>query len=407
MPEIDCRAAQPEDIGAIREIVRDAFDVAEDHPAVIDDLESETWYAVDNWIVAESNGVVVSAMGLRPGQMWIVGVPVPCSTVGTVCTLAAYRGQGIGSRMMRFAHHTLQERQDILSRLHTGWERFGFYGRLGYVKVVNNTPIGRLKVAAVPARTRQRVEEELGEGVVREAAVDDAARLLEIYNATFSHTTGALSRNAHFFERRIARKPKVWLWYAPKVLVLERPDDGVVAYAVCGAEDDRRDVVEIAALPEHAALSQALLMSVVDEARQHKQHRLDVYVDTHHPLGWLVRSFRIEVAHDSFITFLKVHDTKRFLEMMMPVVEKRAQQHGVALTLSLAGMDDFTVGTGEKVHIVSDVPHLAALIYNGAWLSGLLGQGALGFMPDTLSAHHLVQQVFPDTHAQRCPLDGY
>jgi len=407
MSDLDCRRAQVEDMKRIKEIVRLSFESEAKRPEVIDDLENETWFSVEHWVVAESDGTVVSALGLRPGVMWVVGVPVPATTVGTVCTQPELRGQGIGSRLMDFAAGVMREQKAVLSRLHTSAARFAFYGRLGYVKAINTWPTATLVTDAIGPRTREKAEAALGDAVIRPAHGRDAVRMLEIYEATFSRATGCISRNEHFFGRRIARKPKLWFGYAPRFDVAEDPDDGVVGYVAYSLAGGQRDIVELAVLPHHAAIARSLLLHVAREAQELDITRVYTRIDSHHPLGWLAHEFPIEAAVDSEVLFLKVHDDKRFVELIRPVIERRAEHFEVQLTMNVAGMGKMTFGKGQELGIVTDVPHLAALLYNGVWLSGLMGQGALSLEPETIAAHRALQSLFPDTHARRCRLDGY
>jgi len=411
MPEIDCRQAQNGDMGRIKEIAGLSFEDAARHPDVLADLENETWYSPEHWVVAETAGKVVSAVGLRPGVMWMSGVAVPVVTIGTVCTHPEMRAQGIGRELMGFADEVMQAEGVVLSRLHTSPVRYGFYGRCGYVKAVTNQPVSVFDTDLIRPRIRQKAERDLGDARLRPAHPRDAARMLEIYEATHSRVTGCLSRNEHFFLRRIARRPKLWTWVAPEFEVVEDPADGVVAYVASALDDEHegryRGVVELAALPHHAALARTLLLHVAREAERRNLHRINVFIDQHHPLGWVVHEFPMTVEHETSVMFLKVQDDGRFVELMTPMVEKRPGHFEVRLTLSIAGFGETVVGEGQEVRMVTDVPHLAALIYNGAWLAGLLGHGVLSFAPDTLAAHRALQTLFPDTHARRCPLDGY
>ena len=409
MPEITCRHAQAVDMKRVKEIILLSFPDAAEHPAVVDDLENETWYSWENWGLAESDGEVVSALGLRPGVMWVRGVAVPTATLGTVCTHPDLRGRGIGRELLAFADDVMKEEGVVLSRLHTLAVRYAFYGRSGYVKTVTTQPTLQLEVEAVRAKVKKRAEAELGDAVVRPAHERDAARMNEIYEATFSHGTGALSRNEHFFRRRIAHKSKLWFWYAPKFVVAEDPKEGVIGYIAFSLDgaNNYGVAVELAALLHHAPIARTILLHVVRQAQDASIKRLDVSIDAQHPLGWIVHEFPISGEPDSFVMFLKVQNEKRFVELMRPVVEKRAERFEVKLTMNLAGMPDIILGEGQEVKIVSDVRHFAALIYNGAWLAGLMGQAALRIEPETIAAHRAVQEVFIDTHARRCELDGY
>lgn len=393
----------------VKEIVLLSFPDAAEHRGVVDDLENETWYSWENWGLAESGGEVVSALGLRPGVMWVRGAAVPTATLGTVCSHPDLRGRGIGRKLVAFADDVMKEQGVVLSRLHTSTARYAFYGRCGYVKAVTTQSTLQLEVEAVSAKLKKRAEVELGDAVVRPAHERDASRMNEVYEATFSHGTGAISRSEHFFGRRITQKPKLWFWYAPRFVVAEDPNEGVVGYVAYSLDEAENYgvVVELAALTHHAPVARTLLLHVVRKAQSAGIKRLDVSIDAQHPLGWIVHEFPITGEVDSFVMFLKVQNEDRFVELMTPVVAKRAERFEVKLTINLAGMPDIILGEGQEVKIVSDVQHFAALIYNGAWLAGLLGQAALHIEPETVAAHRAVQEVFSDTHARCCGLDGY
>ena len=98
----------------------------------------------------------------------------------------------------------------------------------------------------------------------------------------------------------------------------------------------------------------------------------------------------------------------RFLELVKAIISRNARHHEVKLCMKIVGIGEVCVGDeGQEVTIVTDVQHLAALVYNGAWFAGLLGQGVLGVDPDTRAAHDALRRVFPDTRARRCRLDAF
>lgn len=407
MTEINCRPAQAQDMTRVKEIIRLSFEQAAENPDVVEDLENETWCSWHFWLVAEREGQVVSALGLRPGLMWISGVDVSTATVGTFCTHPAFRGRGIGYRLMRFADEVMKERDVVLARLHTSAERFAFYGRCGYVKAVQDWGPAVFDVDRIGPQVRARAETALGEGLVRPAHARDAMRMNEIYEATFCHGTGHLSRNEHFFLRRIGHWPKMWFWHAPKIDVIEDPKEGVCGYIACDVDENRRGIVELATLPRQATRARTLILHAGRRAQEAGIRKMDVDIDRSGLLGWVVHELRMGIEPDSGVMFLKVQDEERFVSLMKPLVERRAEQFEVELTMNLAGVGHVTMGRGRKVRITTDVAHLATLIYNGAWLAGLMGQGALTLEPETLAAHQALREVFPDTHARQCRLDSY
>jgi predicted acetyltransferase len=407
MSKFICRRAQVKDWQGIKEIIRSAFEDVAKHPDALDELQDETWFSIDHWLVAELDGRVVSALGLRPGVMWMQGIAMPTATVGVVGTRPEERGKGAGLDLVRYAGEVVKEEGLVLSRLHTSAQRYAFYGRAGYVKAITGRPAGTLNVTAIAPEVQRKAEADLGDGVIRPAHPRDAMRLNDIYEATFSKVTGCLSRNEHFFLRRTARHPKFWLWSSPKVDVVETPGDGVVAYAAYAFDEERQELLEIAVLPRFSRMARALAVHVAREAQRQGIRKITTCLELFEPLGWLVHEFRIDLQPDASVLFLKVHDEGRFLELVTPLLERAAARHEVELTLSLAGHGEIRIGSGQPVRVVTDVAHLAALVYNGAWLAGLLGQGAVFVHPETVSAHHAVQSVFPDTHAYRCRMDGY
>ena len=407
MAQLICRRAQLKDWQGIKEIIRSAFEDVVKHPDALDELQDETWFSIDRWLVADLDGRVVSALGLRPGVMWMQGIAMPTATIGTVCTLAEMRGKGVGLDLMRCAGDVVKEEGLVLSRLHTWAQRYAFYGRAGYVKAITGHPDGTLNVTAIAPEVQRKADADLGDGVIRPAIPRDAMRLNEIYEATFSKVTGCLSRNEHFFLRRIARHPKFWLWSSPKIDVVETPGAGVVAYAAYVLDEERQELLEMAVLPRFSRMARVLAVHVAREAQRQGIRKLTTCIERSEPLGWLVHEFRIDLQPDASVLFLEVHDEKRFLELVTPLLERAAARHEVELTLNLAGHGDIRIGGGQPVRVVTDVAHLAALVYNGSWLAGLLGQGAVFVHPETVSAHQAVQSLFPDTHAYRCRMDGY
>jgi predicted N-acetyltransferase YhbS len=407
MGEMAFRSAQPMDMKQVKEIIKLSFEPAAEHPDVVDDMENETWFGADCWIVGETGGRVITAMGLRPGVMWMSGLAVPTSTVGTVCTRPEARGRGMGSQLLAYADSMMQARGDVLSRLHTWPARYALYGRAGYVKAVNERPATTFAVDKITSQTSQDAERRLGGATIRPARPEDAPRLLEVYEATWSKVTGCLSRDVHFMRRRIERKPKFWHWGTPRFDVVDDPAAGVVAYIACELGKERQHVTEIAALPGHTWPCRPLLVHVAHEAQAHKFTHVTTALDVHCPLYFVLRNFPITGPEDSTVLFLKVQDERRLVELIRPVIAGRARHHEVKLTMHVAGIGEIVVGDGRPLEIVTDVPHLAALFYNGVWLAGLIGQGALQVRPDTMSAHNAVRQLFPDTHAQRCEFDGY
>jgi len=169
------RPLVPEDYPAVKEIVTESFgadlpeDVRQPFFQALKRYEEEPWYDPEHLLVAEVDGEVVSQMGVRTGRLSLGGAAsVPAALVGTVCTRASHRGQGIGSEMMRSAFGWMARFGPAVSYLHTSTERHGFYGRLGYRKAIMSCPrlmvdphrMG-LSAASPPVRDATAADREL------------------------------------------------------------------------------------------------------------------------------------------------------------------------------------------------------------------------------------------------------
>lgn len=84
---------------------------------------------------------VVAALQMLPYTMLYHGREVKTVYVSGVCTMPACRGEGVGSNLMRQAHHGVFGREALFATLIPAEEwLLGWYARMGYAPVIACTP---------------------------------------------------------------------------------------------------------------------------------------------------------------------------------------------------------------------------------------------------------------------------
>lgn len=393
--DITCRSMRPEDYPAVKEIIAESFaQHVGDNPDVLPLLAQEPWYDPDHLFVAEVDGRPVSQLGVRDGVLWVAGAAVPAGLVGTVCTRERYRGRKIGSQLLRYAFAWMERRDLAISYLHTGPDRHGFYGRLGYKKSVIEYP--RL-VLDLPSLSLSPTEAH-----VRPATLADARFLDHLYTSCYGRSTSAWSRSTPFWERRIQRIPKLW----SKPLTFRVAGDAQpLAYLATDEAEGAGTVQEFACLPEAEDLAASLLQQTLGEWQNRRFQIADLAISSTHPLRPLADALYPEDKTSYDVIFIRVQAGEIFLQAVLPLLKERTRSVDIELTVSLSDTDySFTIGSGRPFHLELQTSDLASLIYNGRRLPGLRLENGIVATPDDPDAlHHL----FPDTGAFRCSLDGY
>ena len=392
--EVICRPLQSGDYPAVKEIIVESFGEHAANPEALSLYEHEPWYDPGHLLVAEVDGRVVSQMGVRDGDLWMSGVPVAAGLLGTVCTREEFRGKGIGAQMVRFAFEWMAERNLALSSLHTGEERHGFYGRLGYRKAV-------IEYTRLILNLPQLGLAPEGAGV-RAATVADAPALDEIYAACYGRASGAWSRTVPFWERRLRKAAKLW---SPPMDFYVSGDDHPRAYLAVSEVRGAGVVYEWGCLPGAEEIALDLLRQTLKRWQGSGGQVADLALSSSHPLRSLVDPLSPEEKGSRDIIFIRVQDREIFLASIRPLLKERASAAGLQVTVCFAeDGDEVTVGDGKRLRLDLADSDLAALLYNGCRLPGLRSEGGLTTDPDDSD---MLRQLFSDSGAYRCALDGY
>ncbi|MFC1526954.1 GNAT family N-acetyltransferase, partial [Candidatus Latescibacterota bacterium] len=307
---------------------------------------------------------------------------------GTVCTREEMRGQGIGSRLMRYASEWMTHRGLALSCLHTNPRRYAFYERLGYRRAVVEQP--RLMVnlsAAQPA----------GGITMRSARADDAEALGGPYAATYGRATGAWARSPAFWVRRLQGVPKLWSRALRFAVAAGGPPR---AYAAYEETEGAGTVHELGCAEGAEAEAVELLMHLLVGWRQAGVLAAELDLSSSHLLRPRVDHLVSDDRTGWDVVFVRAHDEGRLLGQLLPVLRERAAQAGAEMTDRPEG-GVVLQGAGESVPLELGLTELAALMYNGR-----LAPSMAALMPQ-LRRRGWTSALFPDTGASRCGLDGY
>ena len=403
------RPFQPEDLGAVQDIIRQSFtEEVDSHPQVLSEYLSEAYYQPENLLVAELEDRVVSQMGLRDGDLWLWGCPFPAALVGTVCTLPDFRGQGIGGGLLRYSFGVLSRWAMALSYLHTIPERHNFYRRLGYTDTVHEQTVLTADLAELDAKLLEQ-QATLPQPVRRRRALPADVPILEsLYRGTAGRGTGAWSRNSLFWRRRLLGRPKLWLAGCPdfELAVADRP----LAYVATIREGSEWRILELAYRGGADTVARALVAGVLGAAQKVGAEGVRVTLPRWMASEELLSVLASQTALRQDRVFVRLHDVGRFLELATPVLAERADAADLTVGLSLSGTPSHHVhfGSGSRQLAVALGPsQLAALFYNGDALPDLLKANSVKARPESAHTMELLRGLFPPTRAARFPMDGY
>lgn len=393
---IRTRAPRPEDYPAVQEIIARSFeDHVRQNRGALEEYAEETWYDPDHLLVTEVEGRVVSQMGVRDGVLWIEGVGFPAGLVGTVCALPEVRGQGIGGRMLASASTWMEERGMALSYLHTSVERYGFYGRGGYRPTLIQRPRAEIRVR----RAREQAGPPAGI-TMRQARPADARALNQIYEMHYGAMSGTWSRNEHFWGRRLAGRPKLWVDGVPEFRVAENGE--LLAY-IAVIPQSVPQIIELAARPGRGEPAARALVAQVAQTATAQNLELDLR--SHDPLWTELQVFGVEDRTTDAEVLVRMQDVGAFLKAAEPLLTQRAREAGLSCVLNVAGADPVRLGEGGRgLELDLSAHDLCALVYNGRVLANLLEARELRIRA---GSRRDVEELFPDTRPARCPLDAY
>ena len=387
MPRVVVRPLVVDDYPLVKDIIAESFaDHIRQNPDGLAEYELEPWYDPAHLLVAEVDGKVVSHMGVRDGVLWIQGRQVKAGLIGTVCTAAGHRGEGIGALLLQASFRWIEERGLEMSYLHTSPERFGFYGRQEYRLAEMDSPQCILSAPSSPP--------DVNGYRIRQAEATDADSCNRLYEETFGKLTGAWSRTPEFWVRRLTRRPKLWSTGRPEFWVAEA--DGPVAYLALEGEEP--------AIPELGGDHGALAALVHHAFQQTGALTLRAPIGRDREVCRDLGPFSPELSTGPGAVMVRVHQEEAFLQVAGEILQERTQAAGVRVTLRTERQTIQAGDSGELLEFTLSIHDLCSLMYNGRRLATLLEMGDVAVEAGDADA---LRRVFPETFATRCLFDGY
>lgn len=396
--KVHIRNLRPEEVAEVQELLAISFVGLQEHYAeALSEYAEEPWYGPENVLVAEAEGRLVGHVGIKETSVWIAGQRFRTAKIGSVCTHPDFRRQGVAARLMQAARK--RARGCELSSLDPAGEEWivRFYERCGYVQAVRSQPIYRVDVEAL-GEMPPRV-------LVRPARLSEAQGLNRIYNDYYRTVNGTLGRTTRFWERRLCRRPKLWLKGRPDFLVLEGRI-GPVGYLAVLPEGEAWRVLEWATLPEGDEQALALLADVAMPARLHKVSFLDVNISPAERLfNRLATLNPTNVSPPAKWVMLQVTNPSLFRPKFVAALADRLPP-GSQIE-EQEGQVELTCPTTPRLTLRASWSHLLSLLYDGRILSQFRERREITVRPDEEVAWQAVREIFPPTISHRREMDGY
>jgi predicted acetyltransferase len=179
---------------------------------------------LERMLAAWHDGAIVGGAGAFPFELTVPGATVACSGVTVVGVLPTHRRRGVLRAMMRAQLDEAHARGDPIAALWASEETI--YGRFGYGVA---SWAGEIALAHEYAAFATPVERRGRLRLVDEA---EALELFPpVYDVARRERPGMFARPQAWWEHRVLRQHESEP-HPKRFVVLERDDDGVVAYAI-------------------------------------------------------------------------------------------------------------------------------------------------------------------------------
>jgi predicted N-acetyltransferase YhbS len=366
---------------AIWDLIADSFpNPRARQPEVRASLSADPDYAPDRTIVAaDEQGRIVGHAACQATELSLGGARLPVARLGTVCTAADARRQGLGARLVEAAAALAPQAAAVV--LDPAPHRYVevFYEGLGFVAARRSRPLREVMAGRLPAVA----------AAGRLAAADDVPALAAIYEAHYGHQIGCLKRTAAWWRRRVRREALLWSDLRPEIRVAER-DGAPVAYIVSTDDDGLRVWEWAGAEPEAWAL-------LADEARR-AGPRFSILITPRDPL-WpaLERIDPADVAPEPTAFMVRARPGRRLTEVLTTVL--------AAGGATLAPDRDEAILRLGAARLTTDWHRLLALVYDGRVLEEWVRQRHARIEPNQAAADFA--ELLPPRQAGRRLTDAF
>jgi GNAT superfamily N-acetyltransferase len=369
---------------------------------------SDPAYRPDQRLLAKVDGRIACHIHLTERQIRYGSATLAINGVMWVGTLPEFRGLGFAQNLMRLADERARATGHVLQALTTNMPQF--YRSLGW-GVCGRMSFGQTLSRNLPQVSDGVIEGKAGFWHVRPWRQVELGDLMALYEMQYANTTGTVVRSEEYWRWLIGRRYAHVIWVACQ-------GEAVRGYAF--VKDHK--VLEIAFDPAYPQALRALLGRVRAEALERAYPEVIVYAPADHPVldAFRAASGRVidQDAFDGAVSMYHIPDLGRFLNGILPELNRRAVQSGCILPLVLGlTVDDqrwliHIEGKNSRIepdklsrrHLTLSPPVLVRLLMGHINVDAASSEE--GFVASTSTALDAARILFPVQPIWRSPLDS-
>ncbi len=282
-------------------------------------------YRPDHRLLVKVDGRVASHVHLTEREIRYGDVAIPINGVVWSCTLPEYRGLGFAQNLMRLADERARATGAVVQALTTSMPRF--YRALGW-GVCGRQTFSQILSRNLPQAADGVAEAKGASWHVRPWRQVELGDLMDLYEANYRATTGAVVRSEDYWRWLIGRRYAHVIWVACL---------GEAVHGYAFVKDHK--ILEIAADPARPQALKALLGRVRAEALERAYPEVTISAPLGHPALDVCRAGAGRVydrgAVDGSVSMYHVPDVGRFLKAILPELGRRARESGPGGPLEL------------------------------------------------------------------------
>jgi predicted acetyltransferase len=295
-------------------------------------LDEPAYDAADR-LLARQGDQIIAHVHVLHRVAWFDGVQVPVGSVQDLAALPEYRRAGYEKLLLAAAQQAMADSQEIVSLVRTSCPEPLRAGGWADVRTQGYTRANVSDVLAYLSAQAARWPRHRGKVRIRPWRHVELDAVRDVYCTASAGMWGALHRTGPYWQWLVGRKA-----YSELLVAIEGPDDWedldagshIVGYAVTHGSE----VIELCCLPEYApAAAPRLLARACQDAVEQDFHTLSLHTPVCDPLHELMVTAGGTWCGNNLSTadplLVKLLDPPRWIDVMYPVLRRRAQAAGI------------------------------------------------------------------------------
>ena len=291
--DLDIHPASPDELIAAH---RNVFDIWSKGLS----LEEHLRYRLDSpshrratWFVGCVAGQVVASLGCYPLDFRLAGEKVPGIAIGSVYTLAEFRGRGYAPQLLNWVEQTSHDKNAELSVLYSDIDP-GYYARLGYTLCPSWAGWCNPREAAPPASEYQ---------LMPVSPLEQLPMLMVLYDNYHGAMPLSVAREEEYWRALLKKYPD------DQFYLFDGPHGRSQGYVRVGRKDATWRITDFALADRSEERAGQLYAALVGLAREHQVARLGGWL----PEGPAARDYFAIAPRRAEITMIKPLGEQRSL----------------------------------------------------------------------------------------------